>query len=199
MGPKRLPSGLRPGGTRNAVSDLTAPGGKHHLSGPLVSIVTPSFNQGAFLESTIQSVLTQSYPHIEYFICDGGSTDGTVEIIKRYSDRLAWWCSEKDHGQSHAINKGWSRSTGQILAYLNSDDVLQPDAVEHAVRVFQKTPNVGVVHGDWLYLDEHGIQLGHGKGGPSDFTRLLRDGQGPRVAQPGSFYRAGVLRRVGLL
>lgn len=181
------------------MAELLGAGRNWPSSGPVVSIVTPSFNQGKFLEATITSVLSQSYPHIEYFICDGGSKDGTVDIIRRYSDRLAWWCSEKDRGQSHAINKGWSRATGDIVAYLNSDDLLLPDATERAVRAFEEAPSAGVVHGDSLYLDEDGTELGWGKGGPSDFKRLLRDGQGTRVAQPGSFYDASVLRRVGLL
>ena len=166
---------------------------------PMVSIVTPSYKHGAFLDSTIRSVLAQNYPRIQYFICDGGSQDGTVDIIKRYSDRLAWWCSEKDRGQSDAINKGWRRATGDILAYLNSDDVLLPGAVERVVRAFQQTPSAGVVYGDWTCLDEHGSELGRGHGGPTDLKRLLRDGQSPYIAQPASFYRADVLRRVGLI
>ena len=165
----------------------------------LVSIVTPSYNQGKFLESTIRSVLGQSYPHIEYLVCDGGSQDSTVDIIKRYSDRLAWWCSESDRGQSDAINKGWRRSTGQILAYLNSDDVLLPGAVDRAVRAFHESPSTGVVYGDWIYLDEEGTELGLGLGRPTDFKLLLRDGQGHCVAQPASFYRADVVRQVGLI
>ena len=166
---------------------------------PLVSIVTPSYNQAEFVDSTISSVLAQSYPRIEYLVCDGGSQDGTVEIIKRHSDRLAWWCSEKDRGQSDAINKGWRRATGDILAYLNSDDVLLPGAVEHVVHAFQQNPSVGVVHGDWVYLRQDGTQLGPGQGRPADFRRLLHNGQIRYIAQPASFYRADVVRRVGLI
>src|SRR5437667_5688340 len=136
------------------------------MSLPRISIVTPSYNQGKYLEQTIRSVLDQGYPNLEYIICDGGSTDISVEIVKKYSDRLAWWCSEKDRGQSDAINKGWRRATGDILAYLNSDDVLLPGAIERVVRAFQQTPSAGVVYGDWTCLDEHGSELGRGQGGP---------------------------------
>jgi glycosyltransferase involved in cell wall biosynthesis len=123
-------------------------------SWPRISIVTPSYNQGEFLEETIRSVLLQGYPNLEYIIIDGGSADQSVEIIRRYEKWLAYWVSETDRGQSEAINKGFSRSTGDICAYLNSDDVYLPNALHSVARLFEQHPEAALLYGDCQLIDE---------------------------------------------
>ena len=120
---------------------------------PKISIVTPSFNQGKYLEKTILSVIGQGYPNLEYIIIDGGSTDESVEIIRRYEKHLAYWVSEPDRGQSHAINKGFERATGEIFGWLNSDDWYHPGALMAVAEAFAANPDAGAVvgAGDMLY------------------------------------------------
>lgn len=126
---------------------------------PKISIITPSYNQGRFLEKTILSVLEQGYPNLEYIIIDGGSSDGSVEIIKKYADRLAYWVSEPDHGQSHAINKGFTRATGEIFGWLNSDDWYHPGALLAVAEAFAANPEAGAVVGGGEMVDETCNQL----------------------------------------
>ena len=122
----------------------------------LVSIITPSYNQAAYLEQTLLSVLNQDHAPIEYIVVDGASKDASVEIIKKYSDRLAYWVSEKDGGQAEAINKGFARATGEIIAWINSDDYYLPGAVSAAVKIFESNPDVVLVYGNMLAVDEYG-------------------------------------------
>src|SRR3954467_14302963 len=117
------------------------------MDAPLVSIVTPSFNQGRFLGRTIDSVLGQDYPHVEYLVVDGGSTDETLAILRSYGDRVRW-LSEADAGQTAAINKGFQRTSGKIVGYLNSDDVLLPEAVATVVEYLRNHPECDLVYGD---------------------------------------------------
>ncbi|MFZ1041236.1 MAG: glycosyltransferase family 2 protein [Anaerolineales bacterium] len=122
----------------------------------LVSIVTPSFNQSAYLEQTILSVLEQDYPDIEHIVIDGASTDGSVEIIKKYSPRLAYWISEKDSGQADAINKGMRHTKGDIVAWLNSDDYYLPGTINSAVAAFESNPQAVMVYGNMLAVNQTG-------------------------------------------
>jgi glycosyltransferase involved in cell wall biosynthesis len=130
-------------------------------STPRITIVTPSFNQAAFLPAAIESVLGQGYPNLEYIIVDGGSTDGSIEIIKRYADRLAWWVSERDGGQADAVAKGFARATGAVFGFLNSDDLLAPGALAEVASQFQRNPNLGIVLGAGGMVDARGRFL-HG-------------------------------------
>ncbi len=164
---------------------------------PLVSIVTPSLNQAQFLEQTILSVLGQDYPHIEYLIVDGGSTDGSVEIIQRYAPRLAWWVSEADRGQTDAINKGFSHTQGEILAWLNSDDTYQPEAVSQAVDYLQSHPEAGMVYGDANLIDASGDIIGKFPARQTDYRRLCRGYV--HIPQQASFFRASLWKQVGPL
>ena len=121
-----------------------------------ISIVTPCFNSARFIEATIRSVINQSHDNIEYIIIDGGSTDGTVDIIRKYEDRLAFWVSEPDDGMYDAVNKGFDHATGEIMAWLNSDDIYLPDALATVSKAFEKQRDVEWLHGRDVRIDESG-------------------------------------------
>jgi len=164
---------------------------------PLVSIVTPSYNQVPFLEATLRSVLDQDYPRLEYIVVDGGSTDGSPDILRRYESRLAAWISEPDRGQTDAINKGFAMATGDILAYLNSDDTYCAGAVAEAVAYLQAHPEVGMVHGSAFYIDEAGHPVARFPSAPTTHRELRRGA--PKIAQQAAFFRAAVWRLAGPL
>ncbi len=168
-----------------------------HTPIPLVTIVTPSFNQATFLEATIRSVLEQDYPRIEYIIVDGGSTDGSVDIIKKYEGRLGWWVSEQDKGQTDAINKGFNRAKGDILAWLNSDDTYNPKAVGEAVKFLMDNPEVAMVYADCNFIDEAGGVIGKFKSAQTDH-RKLRQGY-VHIPQQTMFFRAKYWKELGPL
>lgn len=167
------------------------------MSLPVVSIVTPSYNQAKYLEATIQSVLAQDYPQIEYFVIDGGSDDGSLEIIQRYADRLAGWASEPDQGQTDAINKGFARASGQIMAWLNSDDTYEPGAVTAAAEFLRTHPEVGLVYGDANFIDAAGKVIGKFNAQQTSLKRLQRGGV--YIPQQAAFWRAELWHQVAPL
>ena len=152
---------------------------------PSISIVTPSYNQAAFLEETIRSVLLQGYPNLEYIVMDGGSTDGSVEIIKKYEKHLTYWTSQKDAGASDAIRKGFERATGSILAYLNSDDLYLPGAIHHLINRF-KTAGADVVYGNTYWIDDRSRILAERRQTP--FSRFAYLYGGADLQQPATFW-----------
>jgi hypothetical protein len=163
---------------------------------PRVTIITPSYQQAAFLAQTIQSVLDQGYPNLEYFVVDGGSTDGSVDIIQRYAGRLAWWTSEKDAGQADAINKGFARATGDVIGWLNSDDVYQPGAIHAAVRALQENAECALVFGDVVSIDAGGAPINVMSFGDWGLEDLM---QFRIISQPGVFFRRQALEQAGYL
>lgn len=162
---------------------------------PLVSIVTPSYNKEAFIEETILSVKNQTYPRIEHIVVDGGSTDGTLDVLRRYRDSVIC-ISEPDKGQSDAINKGWRMSNGEILAYLNADDTYMPWAVEEAVKFLIDHPEVSMVYGGTHVIDEQGRIIRRHPVEEFDLTKMIFSNILPSHA---TFFRMEVLDKVGFL
>ncbi len=171
------------------------------MTSPKISIITPSYNQGEYLEKTIQSVVDQNFANLEFIVMDGGSSDGSVEIIKKYEDHIDYWISKPDKGQADAIYRGFERATGEIVGWLNSDDFLLPGALEKVASFFAANPDVDCVVGGCLLVDEGGELIrekNHPKyflGLKQDFRKLLFWETG--FCQPASFWRKDAFFRVG--
>lgn len=164
---------------------------------PKIFIITPSYNQGQFLEETILSVLNQNYPNFEYIIIDGGSTDNSVDIIKKYEGRLTYWVSEKDHGQTHAINKGFKKATGEIVNWINSDDLLSPGALQAVAEASDKYPDADFYFGDFTVIDHKGRKIFSRKSPPYHFATLFWGRQ--LSSQPAVFFKRSVFDEIGYL
>ena len=169
------------------------------ISAPKISVITPSYNQAEFIEATLKSVLDQGYPNLEYIVIDGGSTDGSVDIIQKYADKLAYWVSEKDRGQSHAINKGFQRATGDILCWLNSDDYFLPGTLEFVAEQLGDGSGCFALVGHCLFVYPDGRPPLLRHGNYVDHRELLKFWTSYEMHQPAIFWRREVYEKVGLL
>lgn len=168
---------------------------------PTICIITASFNQVQYLEEAVKSIINQKYPNLEFIIIDGGSSDGSLEIIESYQDQLAYWVSEADHGQSHAINKGFEHCTGDLVTFLNSDDIYLPGAFNFAAESYKVNPSCGAIVGGFHYIDEHG-QMSPGANPPrlpypSPLDLTLVPPAAWRLHQVSTFYTRHALDQVG--
>ena len=163
-------------------------------SAPLISIVVPSYNQGAFLDECLRSALDQSHSRKEVIVIDGGSADSSREILHRYERRLDYWISEPDRGQANAVNKGWARAKGDILGWLNSDDRLEPGALEAAAEAFAAHPGAPILYGDVAEIDPQGAALGEKRMDGFGLRSLLL---GKNMGQPGVFIPRPTYAAVG--
>ncbi|HEV2269405.1 MAG TPA: glycosyltransferase family 2 protein [Steroidobacteraceae bacterium] len=152
------------------------PGARRLAPAVRFSVIMPSFNQAPFIERSLNSVINQEYEGVELIVMDGGSQDGTCKLLERYSGHIAHWRSERDEGQSDALNKGFRAATGEIFGWLNSDDLYLPGALHHVAQIFATRPDVAVVYGDWLMIDEHDRILERCPALPPSRTRLVTEG-----------------------
>jgi glycosyltransferase involved in cell wall biosynthesis len=164
---------------------------------PKITVVTPSYNQGKFLRETIESVINQNYPNLEYFIIDGGSTDESVDIIREYEDQIDWWVSEKDKGQSDAINKGFRKASGELLCWVNSDDILLPGCLQEVGSSYLEHGKPELIHSNFIYIDQNSL-----------VARMIRIPRQTRffmnrgvwsVSAPSSFFSNKLLGEIGYL
>lgn len=165
------------------------------MSDPKISVVVPSFNQAAFIEQTLKSILDQGYPNLELIIIDGGSTDGSVDIIKRYEDRIAYWVSEPDGGQTNGIIKGFERATGDIACWLNSDDLYERDTLREVATFFQAHPSARFVYGNCTWIAPNGDVLYYRR--EMGFNKWLWLYSYNYIPQPASFWKLDLYRQVG--
>jgi glycosyltransferase involved in cell wall biosynthesis len=165
---------------------------------PRITVVTPSYNQVSYLEATIRSVLSQRYANLEYFVLDGASTDGSVDVIRQYAPWIDWWVSERDEGQAAAINRGFERATGDILAWLNSDDLYCPGALWAVAAAFRNQPAAQLVYGEGWYIDERGERIQPSRYVRQNFTPTYIANRDP-IFQPASFWTSNLWREVGPL
>ena len=161
-----------------------------------VSIITPSFNQSVYLGPALNSVFRQEYPDLEAFVIDGGSTDDTVKVLQEFDGRLAYWCSERDNGQSDAFNKGLARATGDVIGWLNSDDLYLGRCIHDAVAYFKQHPEVDIVFSDYVYVDEHSTVIHYRREIPFD-DRVYRWTADCYHANCAGFFRRRVFDRLG--
>ncbi len=162
---------------------------------PKISIVTCSYQQGRYLDATMRSVLEQRYADVEYIVVDGASTDNSVDVIRRYADRLHYWVSEPDAGQTEALIKGFAHSTGDIQGWLCSDDLLLPGALERVSRFFAEHPEVDAVYGDSIWIDSAGRYLRPKK--EIGFNRFAFLFDHNYISQPSMFWRRSLYEKVG--
>lgn len=162
---------------------------------PLVSIITPSYNQGTFIRETINSVLSQDYPYIEYIIIDGGSTDNTLEILNEYRNKL-YYVSEPDEGQSDAVNKGLKKANGEIIGWINSDDLYYPGVISKIVDIFRNYPTIDVVYGEGYHISKSGTEISRY---PTELFDYQKFAERCFICQPTVFFRRECLESTGFL
>ena len=163
---------------------------------PKITVVTPSYNQKEFIERTILSIINQNYPNLEYIVCDGGSTDGTIDILKKYDKQIDWWISEKDKGQTDAINKGMKKATGDIVCWINSDDILLPGALYNVANFFQKHPECDFANGYTIEIDKEDKIL---KFTHIIMSRFFFEKGCYNISQQGMFWKRNLFDKIGYL
>jgi len=200
IGPSELPpppAGLRGWPWTASPAPAAVQTSGPEISWPRITVVTPSYNQGPYLEATLRSVLLQEYPNLEYWVMDGGSTDQSVSILRRYDACLSGWVSAPDRGQSHAINQGFGRATGQVLGLLNSDDTYEPGALLRIGRAFAAQPQAALIFGQAYQISRTGRRIGQASAREFDRRWLLE--QGNSIPQPSAFFSRAACQAAGPL